>query len=149
MAYNQLNKKNIFRWIFFIPLAVGIYIFSAFCLKWIFAVINLSVFKDLHNSDDFRGHYILGFLFIFLFHGISTGLSVYSGVYLAPNYKKIIFAFFLILWGLNYIGFYAFHIDVTIEGFSRTLTEIVASFIGIMLAGVYIWRGQKQIEKKI
>ena len=144
-----MYKIKILRWIFFFPLALAINIFSVFCLKWIFAVINRSVFKVVFNSDDFGGHYILGFLFVFILHGISMGISVYSGVYLAPHYKKIIFAFFLIFWGIITIGSYALMIDETIERLLRTLTEKVADFIGIIIAGVYIWKEQEQIEKKI
>jgi hypothetical protein len=149
MVYNQLIIKKILRWLFLFPLAVAINIISVFCLNWIFLVINRSVFKDLYYSDDFRGHYIVGFLFIFLHHSISTGLSVYSGVYLAPNFKKTIFVFFLIIWGLITIGSNDLQIDAKFETLLRTLTEKIASFIGIVIAGVYIWSEQKQTKNNI
>jgi hypothetical protein len=109
--------------------------------------------EDINSVDDYGGHYILGPLFVFLREVFAVGFGVYSGVYLAPKYKKVVFTFFIFLWVLFLlfisfaIGLTFFRMEWTTEKLLRNLTEIVAQLIGIVIAGVFIWKEQKHIEE--
>ncbi len=153
-----MNKTNniigqIIRWVFFIPLAAIIYIVSIFCLTWTFNFINNNMVDDINSLDDFGGHYILGPLYIFLRESFAVGFAVYSGVYLAPKYKTVVFTFFIFLWVVFLlfvsftIGLTFFSIEWTTEKLLRNLTEIIAQLTGLVIAGIFIWREKKQIEE--
>ena len=94
----------------------------------------------------------IGPLFVFLREAFAVGFGVYSGVYLAPRQKKVVFTFFIFLWILFLllisfaIGLTFFRMEWTTEKLLRNLTEIVAQLIGIVIAGIFIWKEQKQIE---
>jgi predicted metal-binding membrane protein len=106
---------------------------------------------DINLVDDYGGHYILGPLFVFLREAFAVGFGVYSGVYLVPKYKKIVFAGFIFLWLMFLllisfaIGLTFFRMEWTTEKLLRNLTEIIAQLIGLLIAGIFIWKEQKQI----
>jgi hypothetical protein len=108
--------------------------------------------EDINSVDDYGGHYILGPLFVFLREVFAVGFGIYSGVYLVPKYKKVVFIFFIFLWVLFLlfisfaIGLTFFRMEWTTEKLLRNLTEIVAQLIGIVIASIFIWKEQKQIE---
>lgn len=154
-----VNKTNniigqILRWIFFIPLAATIYIVSKLCLSWTFYFISSNLVEDINSVDDYGGHYILGPLFIFIREAFAVGFGVYSGVYLAPRQKKIIFAVFIFLWVLLLlfisfaIGLTFFRMEWTTEKLLRNLTEIIAQIVGLIVSGIYIWKEQKILEEQ-
>ena len=151
---NQTNNiiGQTLRWTFFIPLAATIYIVSKLCLSWTFYFISSNMAADINSVDDYGGHYFLGPLFVFLREAFAVGFGVYSGVYLAPRHKKVIFSFFIFLWVLFLllisfaIGLTFFRMEWTTEKLLRNLTEIAAQLIGIVIAGIFIWKEQKQIE---
>jgi len=109
---------------------------------------------DINSVDDYGGHYILGPLFVFLREAFAVGFGVYSGVYLAPKHKKIVFTIFIFLWVvfllfISYaIGLTFFRMEWTTEKLLRNLTEIIAQLTGLVLAGIFIWKEQKQIEEQ-
>lgn len=145
---------QILRWIFFIPLALTIYIVSKLCLSWTFSFISYYLVVDIAFADDFGGHNILGPIFIFTREAIAVGFGVYSGVYLAPRQKMIVFAYFIFLWVLFLLfmailnGLTFFRTEWTIERFLRIAAEIIAQIVGLIVAGVYIWKEQKLIEEQ-
>ena len=67
---------------------------------------------DINSLDDYGGHYILGPLFVFLREAFAVGFGVYSGVYLVPKHKKIVFAGFIFLW-LMFLLLISFAIGLT------------------------------------
>jgi hypothetical protein len=142
---------QILRWTFFIPLAVGIYLVSKICFSWTFYFISSKVMEDITSASDYGGHYILGPLFRFIGEGFAVGFAVYSGVYLAPKQKKIVYFIFVGIWILFMlfasfmIGLTYFKIEWTGEKLFRTLTEIVAQIVGFIVAGIFIW---KEIKKQ-
>jgi hypothetical protein len=154
-----VSKSNkifgqILRWTFFIPLASTIYIVSKLCLSWTFYFISSNVVEDINSVDDYGGHYILGPIFIFLREAFAIGFGVYSGVYLAPRYKKMVFAFFLLFWVLLIlfvsfsIGLTYFKMKWTTEHLLRNMTEIIAQSVGFVVSGIIIWKEQKEIENQ-
>ena len=108
---------------------------------------------DINSVDDYGGHYILGPLFVFLREVFAVGFGVYSGVYLAPKHKKIVFKGFIFLWLIFLllisfaIGLTFFRMEWTTEKLLRNLTEIIAQLIGLVIADIFIWKEQKQIEE--
>jgi len=142
---------QILKWIFFIPLTIGIYLVSKICLTWTFYFISSRVMNDISSASDYGGHYILGPLFGFIGEGLSVGFGVYSGVYLVPTKKKAVFFVFVIIWVLFMlfasflIGLTYFKIEWTSEKIFRSVTEIIAQMVGFIIAGVYIW---KEIKKQ-
>jgi hypothetical protein len=152
-----VNKTNniigqILRWIFLIPLAATIYIVSKLCISWTFYFISSNILEKINSVDDYGGHYFLGPLFVFLRESLAVGFGVYSGVYLAPRHRKVVFIFIIFLWILFLlfisflIGLTFFKMEWTTEKLLRNLTEIIAQLIGIVIAGIFIWKEQKQIE---
>ena len=141
------------KWIFFIPLAATIYIVSKLCLSWTFYFISSNLVNDINSVDDYGGHYILGPLFVFLREGFAVGFGVYSGVFLAPKHKKIVFIVFIFLWVMFlllvsfFFGLTFFRMEWTTEKILRNLTEIIAQLTGFVVAGIFIWKEQKQIEE--
>jgi len=145
---------QILRWTFFIPLAATIYVVSKLCLSWTFYFISSNMVEDINSVDDYGGHYILGPVFIFLREAFAVGFGVYTGVYTAPRQKKIIFTFFIFLWVVFLlfisfaIGLTFFRMEWTTEKLLRNLTEITAQLVGLVVAGIYIWKEQKLIEEQ-
>jgi hypothetical protein len=104
--------------------------------------------EDISLMNDFGGHYILGPLFVFLREVFAVGFGVFSGVYLVPKNKNIIFAGFIILWIIFLLillilflfGLSFFSMELTTEELFRFLIEIIAQLIGLLLAGIFIWK---------
>jgi len=143
--------KQILRWIFFIPLAIGIYFVSKICLTWTFYFISSKVMDEISSTADYSGHYLLGPVFSFIREGISVGFGVYSGVYLAPKNKKTVYFLFVIIWVLFLlyasfvIGLTYFKADWTTEKIFRSVVELVAQLVAFIITGIYIW---KEIKKQ-
>jgi uncharacterized membrane protein (DUF485 family) len=141
------------RWIFFIPLAITIYIVSKICLSWTFYYISSQMVEDINSVDDYGGHYFLGPIFIFIREAFAIGFGVYSGVYLVPRHKIKVYMLFILLWVIFLllisfaIGLTFFRMEWTSEMLLRNLTEIIAQLVGLVVSGIYIWKEQKLIEK--
>lgn len=147
---NHKLTGQILRWLFFIPLAGLIYIISKLCLSWTFFYISSKMVEDISSDGDFGGHYILGPAYIFIREAFAIGFGIYSGVYLAPNNKKIIFFLFVGLW-INFLLFVSFafgltfyRIEWTSEKIFSNLTEILAQLVGFIVSGIYIWKELKR-----
>lgn len=150
---NKTKVWQIVRWIFFIPLSLFIYALSKDIITWTFSLINSNMVADISSADDFVGYYFLGPVYIFIMESLATGFSIYSGVYLVPKYKKIIFIGFVIptILILLYFLYFSYNFGSIVytketkEVLLRGLTEITGSLCGIIIAGIYIWKEQKKI----
>ncbi len=144
----------ILRWIFFVPLAITIYIVSKICLSWTFYFISSQTIEDLNSVDGYGGHYFLGPIFIFITEALAIGFGIYTGIYLVPKLKKKVFVFFILLYAMFLLSV-SFAIGITFfkrvwnfEMLLRNLTEIIAQLVGLVVSGIYIWKEQSLIENK-
>lgn len=144
----ETNKtiSDILRWIFFIPLTVAIYFLAKISVSYSFYFISSSLVTEISKSYDFGGNYLFGILFILISDVFSTGFCIYAGVCLAPRYKKIVFAILLFVFlfpiflGLLIGNSLFFQGLETTEEIVRAITSSLATIIGIILAGILIWK---------
>jgi hypothetical protein len=135
------------RWIFFLPIAVLIYVISKICISSPFIFFAPNLVNEIEGNSNLGGHYFWGILFIFFSESFAIGFGVYSGIYVVPLKRWIVFVFIIITWCL-YIFLVSFlFTGLTFWGYRwepdyllLCLTEIFAQIVGFIGAGIYIWK---------
>lgn len=141
--------KNVLRWIGVLPVGILTYILSKLLSNWSFAYVYPDLVRDIDMARDFADHYILGPLFVFLREGTATGIAIYTGVYLAPSYKKVVYFVLVGLWVVILLTAF-FLIGATIQTYEwttghiiRAVLELIAQLVGIVAVGYHLWEESK------
>jgi hypothetical protein len=135
------------RWLFFLPIAVLIYVFAKICISSPFLFFAPNLVTEIVENSNLGGHYFWGIFYIFLRESFAIGLGIYSGIYIVPMKRWIVFVFIIIIWGLYVIVVSFFFSGLMYLGYGwepdsllLCLTEVFAQIIGFVGAGIYIWK---------
>jgi len=142
--------KNALRWIGILPVSIVAYVVSKLLSNWSFGYVDPELVRDIDKARDFADHYILGPMFVFQREGTATGIAIYTGVYLAPSYKKVVFFILVGLWVIMLLVA-SFFIGATVQIYEwttgaiiRTVLELIAQLVAIIVVGYYLWEESKK-----
>ena len=150
MSKTKRIISHILQWIFFIPFGVFIYLLAKICFSWSFHPIASEMIYKINWSEDFAGYNIWGPIFIFTRELLAFGSGIYAGIYLVPQFKKIVLGGVGFLWLVYYllasfsIGYTYNPTEWTSGILLRNFLEMIAQLLGFLVAGYDIWQEQKK-----